>query len=105
MGFISTGTDAAARYRSTIGASASGPREQLTPTALAPSPSSMATMASGVPPVISFPSDPYALETNTGRSQFSFAASSAARVSWLSFIVSMKMQSAPFPAPMRMICA
>ena len=71
----------------------------------APIPSSMATITSGVAPVISFPSAPYALETSTGRSQFSFTASSAAFVSRLSFIVSISTQSAPPAAPIRTVSA
>ena len=51
------------------------------PITSAPRPSSIAAIASGEAPVISFPSAPYALDTNSGSPQFSFTASTAAFVS------------------------
>ena len=81
FGFTRTGTEAYLRYSSTMGKSCLGPREQFTPIASAPMPSSIATIDEGDAPVISLPSSPYAFETNTGREQLSFAAKRAAFVS------------------------
>ena len=76
-----TGSDEYLRYSHTTPDKAFGPNEQLTPIASAPIPSSMATIADGDAPVISLPSSPYAFDTNTGKSEHSFAARSAAFVS------------------------
>ena len=96
-----TGTEARKSSASITPASPSGPAEQLAPMASARSPSSSAAIASGGVPESSRPSAPYALETNTGRSLFSLAASSAAFVSYPSLMVSIKMKSAPCAAPRR----
>ena len=58
LGFNITGTDAHSSRRSITGISCFGPNEQFAPTASAPIPSSIATIASGDAPVISFPSSP-----------------------------------------------
>ncbi len=74
----------------------SGPNEQFIPIASAPKPSSMAIIAWGQAPVISFPDLSYAFVTNTGRLEHSFAARTAALVSKQSFMVSIIIISAPF---------
>ena len=56
--FIIIGNEEYLRYSRTIGASALGPCEQLTPIASAPIPSRSATIVRGSAPVISFPSSP-----------------------------------------------
>ena len=82
-----------------------GPREQLMPMASAPSPSSTAAMEATVQPVKVRPFSSKLMVTNTGSSVFSFAASSAARVSFRSVMVSMAIRSAPASAPARIISA
>ena len=77
----------------------SGPKEQFMPTASTPRLSSIATIVLGSAPVISFPHASYAFVTNTVRSQHSFAAITAAFVSRQSFIVSIKIRSAPHFTP------
>ena len=72
-----------------------GPTEQFIPIASTPSPSSILTTASGSAPVRSLPSAPKAQVTNIGNDEFSFAASTAAFVSYRSLIVSISMRSAP----------
>ena len=58
-----------------------GPKPQLNPTASAPSPSTIATALKTSAPVNSLPSSSNVNVTITGRSQFSFAAKSAALIS------------------------
>ena len=99
FGFKITGTEAHFKRRSTTGRVWSGPNEQFTPIASARIPSRRATIASGEAPVISLPFSLYALETKTGRLPYSFAARSAAFVSRLSFMVSMKIKSTPHLQP------
>ena len=81
----------------------SGPREQLTPTASTPSPSNTRAMDAGVQPVKVRPVPSKLMVTKTGRSVTSFAASTAARVSARSLMVSMAIRSAPASAPAVMI--
>ena len=81
FGISKTGTDAYSRSSSTTPVSCFGPSEQFAPIASAPMPSSIATIAAGVAPVIKRLSLPYAFETNTGREEFSLAAKRAALVS------------------------
>ena len=81
FGFKTTGTDEYSRSLMATERSCFGPREQLAPIASAPIPSSISAITSGVAPVMSFPSSPYAFVTITGRLEFSLAASRAALVS------------------------
>jgi len=55
---VATGTDAFSSSSSATPQSCLGPSEQLAPIASAPIPSSIATIAAGVAPVISLPSSP-----------------------------------------------
>ena len=56
-------------------------------------------MDSGVPPVRSFPDPSNITVAMTGRSEFSFAASTAAFSSYISLMVSMRMRSTPQRTP------
>ena len=103
FGFKIMGREEYFKSFSTTPSSCFGPKEQLAPMASAPIPSKRATIASGEAPVISLPSSPYALETKTGRLQFSLAASKAAFVSKESFIVSIKTRSTPYFTPSLMV--
>ena len=67
--------------------------------ASAPRPSSVRAMEATVQPVKVRPDASKDMVTNTGRAEFSFAASRAALVSYRSVMVSMAMRSAPAAAP------
>ena len=64
-----------------IGIILSGPSEQLIPIASTFNPSSIAIIDSGLLPVSVFPYSSYTFVTKTGKSEFSFAARTAAFVS------------------------
>ena len=81
----------------------SGPREQFSPMASAPSPSSVRAMEDRVQPVKVRPSASKDMVTNTGRRVFSFTASRAALASYRSVMVSMDTRSAPARSPARAI--
>ena len=84
-----SGTDATAASRSAIGRISFGPREQLMPIALTPSPWSVSAAASGGTPRKVRPEASNVIVVNTGRSQISRAASTAAFVSSRSVMVSI----------------
>ena len=94
FGVTQTGRRVAASRRGTKSAICSGPRLQFMPTASAPRLSASVTAASMLPPVRSLPVESKVYVTTTGRSQFSFAASSAALTSYVSLIVSISTRSA-----------
>ena len=83
---------------STTGISSFGPSEQFTPMMSAPRPSRMTAADCGSVPVTVRPSSLYESWQTTGRFVASFAASSAARISWMSMHVSMMRRSAPASA-------
>ena len=103
LGLAITGSVVLARISRTMGIISRGPREQLTPTASAPSPSRVLAMDAGVHPVNVRPVLSKLMVTNTGRSVSSLAAIRAARVSVRSLMVSMAIRSAPASAPAFMI--
>ena len=98
MGFVET-----LARRSTNGSILSGPSPQLKPYASTPSDSSRAATHSTDAPVRSLPDSSSATVATTGRSEFSFAARTAALSSRASPIVSTKTRSAPAAAPARTI--
>ena len=81
FGFAITGSEVREHILSRTGKSSSGPREQLTPIASAPIPSSTATMHSGETPVKVRIFDSKVIVTRTGLSEFSLAARTAALTS------------------------
>ena len=72
-----------------------GPKEQFTPKASTPNPSSVIAILPGVHPVNVLPSASKLIVQNTGKLVFSFAAKIAALISYKSVIVSIKIKSAP----------
>ena len=103
LGFTTTGVELTASMRPTTSVICAGASEQLTPSASTPRPSSTATAASGEVPVMVLPSSPNTSVASTGSEQLSFAAMIAAFISYMSFIVSMAMRSAPASAPADMV--
>ena len=93
LGLTIIGSDEYFSNSAIISTILSGPNEQFMPSALTPRPSSIAIIALGAAPVISLPDRSYALVTNIGKSQFSFAAITAALVSNASFMVSIRIKS------------
>ena len=82
----------------TTGSSSFGPREQLTPIASTPSPSRVNAIDCTDTPVNVLWFISNVIVTMTGRSEFSFAASTPALTSSRSVIVSNTMRSASLPA-------
>ena len=78
FGLTITGTDATLSMRFTTAVIWLGASEQFMPTALTPSPSAIATAASGEVPVMVLPSAPNTNVAITGRLHASLAASTAA---------------------------
>ena len=94
-----TGRQVFLHSSSSNGASRSGPKEQFSPMASAPSPSRVRAMDGMVHPVKVRPFRSNDMVTNTGRPVFSFTASSAAFASYRSVMVSMATRSAPARSP------
>ena len=105
MGCNSSGVEASSHRASKVGAISLGPRPQLMPSTSTPRPSSRPTAARGEPPVSSLPVASKMRLAKIGRSQFSFAASTAAFISYRSLMVSMRMQSAPALTAARTVSA
>ena len=95
LGCTSTGQRAKRVMACAAPSSSSGPSEQLRPTACAPMDDSVTAATSGGVPRNVRPSSPNVIVANTGRSQRSRAASSAAFASRRSAIVSMSTRSQP----------
>ena len=81
LGWRKVGREVRAQSSGKRSAICSGPRPQLSPMASTPRPSSRATAADRSPPVSIRPVSSKVTETKTGRSQFSFAESTAALAS------------------------
>ena len=81
MGLAATGRRVFSHSSRSSGASWSGPREQFSPMASAPSPSSVRAMEATVQPVKVRPLSSKDMVTSTGRAVFSLAASNAALAS------------------------
>ncbi len=99
LGFNTIGSDVTSRRRGRNPCITSGPKPQLRPNASTLSPSSIATAASISAPVRSLPSSSNTIVTTIGRLVFSLAAKTAALISYVSFMVSIKQKSAPARSP------
>ena len=99
MGFAISGRSVHCRISPIIGKISSGPSEQLIPIASAPRPCNVTAMQGTVVPVNVLPSFSKLMVTQTGRLEFSLAASTAARASWRSVNVSNTTRSAPACSP------
>ncbi len=100
-----TGTLDHGSMRRMSGATSLGPSEQLMPTTLAPSELKVFAATSGVVPRKVRPSSSKVMVQNMGRSEHSFAASTAALASARSAMVSMMKRSAPAASAARTCCA
>ena len=94
-----TGVFVKAKILLMMGINSFGPNEQFTPSTSTPNASKESAMISGSVPVKVLPSSVKVIVTKIGRSLFSFAANTAARISARSDIVSMRIRSAPAAAP------
>ncbi|CDA99520.1 uncharacterized protein BN538_01884 [Lachnospiraceae bacterium CAG:215] len=99
FGFTMTGVEEYRWSSSRIGIICSGPIPQLIPSASTRNPSKRLTKAGTSAPVKSFFRSSNTAVTNTGRLVFSFAARTAALISYVSLIVSMWIRSAPASSP------
>ncbi len=99
LGFTTIGREVISRSFGRNFFITSGPKPQFRPMASTLSPSNRATAASISPPVSSFPFSSNTMVTITGRLVCSFAASTAALISYVSFIVSIRHRSAPACSP------
>ncbi len=84
---------------SIIGSISLGPKEQLTPRASTPNPSSTITIDVALHPVKVLLSASKLIVQNTGKSEFSLAANTAAFASYKSVMVSIKIKSTPLFTP------